>query len=97
MINANMRYYDYYTIGELDEYGQEKMSKKVAGRVKMSIYQTAQNTTNTVLYADADFIGLTMDKNVKDSFVIVYGDIRLKVRQINAQGRLTQVFLKKVG
>jgi hypothetical protein len=92
-----MRTYDFYLLDGINEYGQENIGEEVAGQIKMAIFQTAQSTTNTVLYADADYLGLTHDAEVNDAYVINYNGERLKVRQINAQGRLRQVFLKRMG
>ena len=96
MINANMRAYNYFTFGELNAYGQPQLSPEVAGSVKMAIYTTSQNVVANPLYQNASFLGLTADKNITDKCVIQYGDLKLKVLYINAQGNLKQVYLAKV-
>lgn len=97
MINANMRTYNYYTLGELDSYGQQKISAEVQGVVKMSIATTSQNVQDNVLYTNASYIGLTHDAAVNDSYVIQYGDIKLKVLYVGQQGRFRAVYMAKVG
>lgn len=96
MINSNMRSYDFYTIGDLDEYGQQRISTEKQGSIKMSISISSQRVQDNILYKGCEFIGLTHDKNVTDKYVIQYGDMRLKVLYINASGRFTQVFMARV-
>lgn len=97
MINTNMRTYDYFTFGELDEYGQPQLSKEVQGAVKMAITTTSQSVQDNVLYTGASYMGLTHDKRVNDSFVIDYEGTKLKVLYTSPQGRLRAVFMSKVG
>ena len=97
MINAVMRTYDYYTYGTKDKYGQQTVSYETpTGNIKIAIYVTSQTTQDNIRYKDATYIGLTLDKNVNDGYVIQYGDERLKVLYVNAQGRFKQVFLKNI-
>ena len=97
MVNTNMRTYDFFTFGELDEYGQPKLSKEVQGAVKMAITTTSQSVQDNVLYTGASYMGLTHDKRVNDSFVIDYEGTKLKVLYVGPQGRLRAVFMSKVG
>ncbi len=96
MINANFRTYDYFTFGEMDAYGQPQLSKDVKGQVKMSIFTTSQNIQDNILYQNAQYMGLTHDKSVNDSFVIQYGDAKLKVLYVSQYGRLRAAFMAKV-
>lgn len=96
MINAKMRSYDYYTYGELNEYGQPQLSKEPKGKVKLAIYTTSQSVQANINYIGANYIALTHDKAINDSYVIKYGDLLLKVLYTSAQGRYNQVFLAKV-
>lgn len=97
MINANFRTYNYFTFGELDEYGQPKLSEDIKGSVKMAISTTSQNIQDNVLYQNATYMGLTHDKSINDTFVIDYNGTKLKVLYVSAQGRLRAVFMAKVG
>lgn len=97
MINSNMREHNYYLYGEKNAYGQQTLSKQPVGTVKMSITNTTTSTQDNILYKDATYIGLTMDKDVSDTYVIEYGDERLKVLYIVPQGRYRQVFMKHYG
>lgn len=96
MINADMRLYDYFTIGEKNAYGQATIPAKDAdpvGKVKMAINITSQSTQDNINYKDANYIGLT-HANVDDTYIIQYGNERLKVLYVNPLGRFKQVFMK---
>ena len=95
MINADMRLYDYFTLGEADEYGQPQLSDKAQGKIKMAINITSQTIQDNINYKDATYVGLTHD-NVDDTFVIQYNDQLLKVLYVNPRGRFTQVFMAKI-
>ena len=98
MINANLRLYDFYTIGGLDEYGQRQQPTKdaaPAGNIKMAIYTTSQSIQENINYLGCKYIGLTQAE-VKDTYVIDYEGKRLKVQYINAKGRFKQVYMVDV-
>ena len=97
MFNTKMRYYNFFTLGELDEYGQQKMSDEVKGSVKMAIHTTGQNVQDSILYHNAQYIGLTHNKNINDSYVIDYNGTKLKVTYTGSEGRFKTVFMVKVG
>lgn len=98
MINASMRNYDYYLYGEDNGYGQktlitnENNEPVVQGSVKMAINITSQSVQDNINYKDSQYMGLT-HANIDDSYVIQYGDERLKVQYVNPMGRYKQVFL----
>lgn len=100
MIMANMRNYDYYLYNnEPDAYGQSTLIKDadgnplVQGTINLSIHITSQNVQDNILYKGATYLGLTLDKDVSDKYVIQYGQERLKVLYVNPQGHLKQVFM----
>ena len=93
MINADMKLYSFHTIGEMDAYGLPQL-KENQGQVKMAINITSQTIQDNTLYKDANYIGLTR-ADVNDTFIIQYGEERLKVLYVNPIGRLKQVFLKR--
>ena len=95
MINADMRTYDYLTYGEDNGYGQLALSATPTGQIKMAINVTTQSVQDNINYSDAEYMGLTLG-NVDDSFIILYGDEKLKVLYVNPKGRYKQVFLKKM-
>lgn len=97
MINNKMRSYDYFTLGALDEYGQAKISDTVQGSIKMAIYPTSQNVQDNVLYLNAQYMGLTHNKSINDTYIIQFGEVKLKVLYVSPGERLQQVFLAKVG
>ena len=91
-----MKVYDYYTFGAPSAYGQPQLSKEPKGKVKLSIYNTTESVQANVNYTNASYIGLTLDKAIDDTYVIKYGDKRLKVLYVNKQGRFYQVFMAKM-
>lgn len=95
MINSTMREYTYYTYGQLDEYGQEQLTETAQGTIKMAIATTSQSIQDNINYKGANYIGLTHDAKVKDTYVIQYGNERLKVLYITP-GRLNQVYMVKI-
>lgn len=95
MINADMRLYNYFTLGEPDSYGQPQLSQEVQGTVKMAINISSQSVQDNINYKDCAYIGLTHSL-LDDSYVIQYGDKKLKVLYVNPKGRFTQVFLAEI-
>lgn len=95
MINANFRQYNYFTIGTKDEYGQDIVSAEPVGTVKMAINLTSQSVQENINYTGANYVGLTHAK-VDDTYIIQYGEERLKVLYVNNDGRLNQVFMAKL-
>ena len=91
-----MRFYDYYRYTGANGYGQPQLSEDIQGFLKMAIVLTTQSTQDNINYKDAQYLGITMDNAINDTFVIAYGDKKLKVLYINKQGRYNQVFLKEI-
>ena len=95
MINTEMRFYDYFTYGEKDDYGQPQLSKETQGTIKMAINITSQSTQDNINYKDASYIGLT-HAAIDDTYVIQYGPEKLKVLYVNPMGRYKQAFMKEI-
>ena len=91
-----MKTYNYFTFGELDEYGQPQVSAEPQGTIKLAINILSQSVTDNIKYKDCSYIGLTLNSSVNDSFVIEYGAEKLKVLYVNSIGRYKQVFLKEI-
>lgn len=91
-----MHTYKYYLYSEEDSYGQPQLSEAPQGSIKMAINITSQAIQDNILYQDCSYIGLTNNSIVNDTFVIQYGNERLKVLYVNPKGRLKQVYLKKI-
>ena len=96
MINAMFRTYNYFTFGSEDSYGQPVLSNEPVGTIKMSIHLTNQAVIDNIKYRDASYIALTLDNSINDSYVIEYGNEKLKVLYTNTVGRYTQVFLQEI-
>lgn len=97
MFNKFYRY-NYFTIGEKNAAGQTIIPGKDAeptGTVMMAIYLTSQNIQDNINYTGANYMGLTHAK-VDDTYIIEYGEERLKVLYVNTAGRLNQVFLQRI-
>lgn len=92
MINTNMRTYAYSTIGGNDAYGMPALSE-VKGFIKMAIQLNSQTVQDNIKYTDTVYIGLTHDKYIDDTYVIQYGNEKLKVLYVNPFGRYKQVHL----
>lgn len=95
MISADMRFYNYFTIGEANGYGQPQMPSKDAlpdGQIKMTINTISQGIADTIKYKEASYIGLT-HANVDDTYIIEFNGERLKVLYINPKGKYKQVYL----
>lgn len=93
MIERDMRLYNYFTFGEDNGYGQPTLSTEPKGQIKMAINISSQATQDNILFKDCSYIGLT-HAEVDDTYVIEYGNERLKVLYVNPKGRYKQVFLK---
>lgn len=96
MINASMRFYDYFTLLDNDEYGQPQLSNK-KGSVKMSINLQTQTPVDNIKYKDATYVGLSLDKSIDDTYVIKFDEnTRLKVLYVNPFGRYKQIFMAEM-
>ena len=95
MISTDFRLYNYSTFGEEDGYGMPQLSTEPKGQIKMAINISSQSIQDNILYKDCSYIGLT-HANVDDTYVIEYGNERLKVLYVNPKGRYKQVFLKEM-
>jgi hypothetical protein len=95
MITADMRIYDYFTLGANNAYGQPAMSEEPVGKIKMAINISSQSVQDNINYKDCQYIGLTQ-ANVDDTYVIQYGNEKLKVLYVNPKGRYKQVFMREM-
>jgi hypothetical protein len=92
MINADMRSYNFFTLGDTNGYGSQSLSNEPKGTLKMAINTTSQSVQDNVQYKGATYIGLTHD-NVDDTYVIAFGSEKLKVLYVQPKGRFKQVFM----
>ena len=95
MITTDMRIYNYFTLGEANEYGQRTVSTTPSGTIKMAINLSSQSIQDNINYKDCRYVGLT-HANVDDTYIIEYGNERLKVLYVNPKGRLKKVFLAQI-
>lgn len=92
MIGTSMRWYDCYTFGGDNGYGQPVLSTEPAGKVKMSIDISSQSVQDNINYSGCEYVGLTHDV-IDDTCVIRYGEEMLKVLYVNTRGKLNQVYM----
>lgn len=95
MINAQMRNYSYYTLNNNDEYGQPQ-EVKADDTIKMAINFVTESIQENPLYSGAQYTGLTLNKNIDASYIIQYGDEKLKVLFVNKAGRYKQAFMARI-
>lgn len=97
MINSNMKKYDYYLLPEKNEYGQQLIVEGAPpdGVIELAIHETNKNINDNNLYSGAQYVGLTFSY-IDDTYIIQYGDRRLKVLYTIASPRYTQVFLVRM-
>ena len=100
MINADMRSYDYFTIGEVNAYGQPAIpaagKETIKGKIKIAINTTSQSIQDNINYQGAAYLGLTLSNLLDDTCVIQYGTKKLKVLYVNPEGKLKQVFMAEI-
>ena len=96
MITTDMRQYNYFTFGAPDKYGQPTLSTAPAGQIKMAIYLTSQSIQDNVLFEDCAYMGLTNATEVNSTYVIKYGEERLKVLYVSPKGRYKQVYMARM-
>lgn len=92
MINTDFRKYSFFTLGDIDEYGQPQTTPEAQGTITMAIYITSQSVQDNINYSNAQYVGLTQN-NVNDTYIIEYENKKLKVLYVNPKGRYKQVFL----
>jgi hypothetical protein len=96
MINADMKTYDYYTYSGNNAYGQPTLNETVQGTVTMAINTTSQSVQDNIKYQNATYIGLTLNSNINDTYVIKYGEKKLKVLYVQPKGIYKQVFMSEI-
>ena len=94
MIITDMRLYNFFTFGDSSGYGMPQLSAEPKGKIKMAIYNTSQQVQGNVNYLDSNYIALTNDSAIDDTYVIEYNGNKYKVLYIQPKGRYKQVFLK---
>lgn len=95
MINAHMRFYEYFLYGEKSASGFPTLSTRSKGRIKIAIEVASQSVQESIAYSNCSYVGFTRD-DIDDTYVIQYGNERLKVQYVNPNGRLKQVFLARM-
>lgn len=93
---SNQKLYNYYLIENNDEYGTSDVSIEIKGQVKMNINLTNQQISDDAIYKNAQFIGLTLDKDINENYIIEHEEMLLKVLYINKKGRYKQIYLGSV-
>lgn len=99
MINTDMRLYDYFLLGENDEYGQPQIpslkDSEPVGKIKMAINLSSQTITDNIKYRDCSYLGLTKG-TINDTYFINYENKLLKVLYVNPKGHFKQVYMAEI-
>lgn len=95
MINSQMREYNYSILDNHNDYGQPQETE-AEDKIKMAINFASETISENPLYSGAQYIGLTLNKDINEKYIIQYGQEKLKVLYTNSQGRYTQVFMARV-
>lgn len=95
MIATQMRNYKYFTFGANDAYGQPQMVE-AEDTVKVAINLASQSVQENPLYGGAQYTGLSLNKAIDATYVIEYGDVKLKVLYSNPLGKYNQIFLARM-
>lgn len=90
-----MRFYNYFTFGIDNEYGEPQLGSIPSGQIKMNINIASQSIQDNINYKGSQYIGLTFNE-IDDTYVIQYGDEKLKVLYVNPLGRMKQVFMSAI-
>lgn len=95
MINSQMKEYNYSILDNYDDYGQPQETE-AEDKIKIAIHFASETISENPLYSGAQYIGLTLNKDINEKYIIQYGQEKLKVLYTNSQGRYTQVFMARV-
>lgn len=96
MIETDMREYPLYALPDTpDEYGDDGQPQP-AGIVRVSIHLNDRQNTDSVLYAEATYIGLTWRRDITDRHLIQTPQGLKKVLQV-LPGRMTRLLLTDWG
>lgn len=90
-----MRFYKYFLYKDKDAYGQPQLTQEAQGIVKMAINITSQSIQDNANYSGANYVGITRAL-LDDSFVIQYGEEKLKVLYVNPKGRYKLAYMVKL-
>lgn len=92
VINRSMREAVMYSLGEVDEYGQETIDTENAITVHLTFGLYNHHEVEDIRYQDVDYCGLTYD-NITDKNILLLDDKQYKVKFVNPYGRIKEVFL----
>lgn len=94
MISCDFRLYNFSQLDKKNGLGQV-VEGEVKGQVKMAINLTSQSVQDNINFKNSQYIGLTFGP-IDDTYIIHYGDEKLKVLYVNPKGRYKQVFLTRM-
>ena len=80
-----------------DEYGQVKQNtpnKRTIEITKPKLYK--HTNVEDIRFNEIEYIALTFDKSITDANEISIGDDTYRICFVNPQGRLNQLFLKRI-
>lgn len=95
MISLDLCDCQYYLYNTKNAYGQPVLSEEPQGEIKIACYVSSQAIQDNINYKNAAYVGFT-HAPIDDTYVIQWGEEKLKVLYVNSKGRIKQVFLAKI-
>ncbi len=95
MINIELKSYNFYTLGDIDTYGQPQVSATPTGSIVMAIFPITHSIGDNVIYSNATYMGLTREL-IDDKYIVDYRGERLKVLYVQPMGRFKQIYMAKM-
>lgn len=97
-IQTRMKSYPYsiYNTLSTNAYGETTTDYEIAGYIDISIALSNQATIDSIKHIEADYIGVTKDKDINTLMLIHYNDEYLQVKYIFPADRYNVVALVRV-
>lgn len=86
--------YNYYTLVDSEYGGKTADFTSPTGVVNMAIQLNNMAMNSNTIYTSANFVGLTQE-DIDDTYIIEYGNEKLKVLYVYPEGKYKQVFMQR--
>ena len=77
-----------------DEYGQKRKKIESERTTEMVVKINSQINVNDPRYIDCDYIGITKDKDIKDTDTCSFDNKNCNIRYIIPSGKYNQILMK---
>ena len=78
----------------IDEYGQKRKKNKTERTTEMVVKINSQVNVNDPRYIDCDYIGITKDKDIKDTDTCSFDNKNCNIKYIIPSGKYNQILIK---